>query len=167
MNHYVGHGGTSSYTQGVDIDVLEGLWLFHRIATIKEPSSILVFIDTFEDSINHRLFVIDARPEGIVLGWNHVPAARTDEPAHSPSLMPHYATLRSLQLRPALTRFAPVPLCVFASLREAFFTATLFLLPTPVVSNWTARNFSEHGSTWKLVPRVGPSSPHNSVNSFK
>jgi prepilin-type processing-associated H-X9-DG protein len=76
MNHYVGHGGTSSYTQGVDIDVLEGLWLFHRIATIKEPSSILVFIDTFEDSINHRLFVIDARPEGIVLGWNHVPVAR-------------------------------------------------------------------------------------------
>jgi prepilin-type N-terminal cleavage/methylation domain-containing protein/prepilin-type processing-associated H-X9-DG protein len=78
MNFYIGQWSNSSYTQGVDVDVLNGypFYFFHRMPTIKEPSSIFVFIDTSEDSIDTREFVLDARGVGSEGIWQQMPASR-------------------------------------------------------------------------------------------
>jgi prepilin-type N-terminal cleavage/methylation domain-containing protein len=80
MNSRLGDYGTSSYFFGVDLDTIPGdpFLLFHKLSKIRDTSSILVFLDTFEDSIDGSAFVIDPRPGAIGESgiWGQIPASR-------------------------------------------------------------------------------------------
>jgi prepilin-type processing-associated H-X9-DG protein len=77
MNQHMGNWPT--YVDGVEHGGLAyPFWWYHKLSSIKAPppSDAFVFIDTSEDSIDSRAFMIDLRGVGANGVWEHIPTAR-------------------------------------------------------------------------------------------